>query len=70
LVQLLDAAAAADEIRADQDPYELMRAVASLCAGAGPKHPYDARRMTAILIAGLRSLASDGPGDPTVAHPV
>ncbi|WP_175041242.1 TetR/AcrR family transcriptional regulator [Nocardia terpenica] len=50
--QLLDAAATADEIRADQDPAELLRAVASLCAGAS--HRYDARRLVGILIAGLR----------------
>lgn len=52
--RLLHAAAAAGEIRPDQDPHELMRGVASLCAGAGSQYPYDARRLVAILIAGLR----------------
>ncbi|MEU2282948.1 TetR/AcrR family transcriptional regulator [Streptomyces sp. NPDC013178] len=52
--QLLDAAAVAGEIRADQDPYELMRGVASLCAGASTNLSYDARRLVGILISGLR----------------
>jgi len=52
--RLLEAAAATGEIRADQDPYELLRGVASLCAGAGTTHRYDARRLVGILIAGLR----------------
>jgi hypothetical protein len=52
--QLVEAAAATGEIRADQDPHELMRGVASLCAGAGSHQPYDARRLVSILIAGLR----------------
>jgi AcrR family transcriptional regulator len=51
-VQMLDAAVAAGQIRAGQDPYELMRGVASLCIGAG--HPrYDARRLVGLLVAGL-----------------
>ena len=52
--QLLAAAASAGEIRDDQDPHELMRAVASLCAGAGTNRRYDARRLVGILIDGLR----------------
>jgi AcrR family transcriptional regulator len=52
--QLLDAAAAAGEILPDTDAYELMRAVGSLCAGAGHDPRYDARRMVALVIAGLR----------------
>ena len=51
---LLDAAVAAGEIRAGQDPYELMRGVGSLCAGAGSNPRYDARRLVALLISGLR----------------
>ncbi len=52
---LLAAAAAVGEIRADQDPHELMRGVASLCAGAGGgAGTYDARRLVGILIGGLR----------------
>lgn len=54
--QLLSAAASTGDIRADQDPHELMRGVASLCAGASvdAHHYYDARRLVSILIAGLR----------------
>ena len=53
---LLHATASAGEIRADQDPHELLRGVASLCAGAsnGTHHYYDAHRLVSILIAGLR----------------
>ncbi|SCG44832.1 transcriptional regulator, TetR family [Micromonospora echinaurantiaca] len=52
--QLLDAAAAAGEIRPDLDAYELMRGVGNLCIGAGSNPRYDARRMVGLLIAGLR----------------
>ncbi|MGH3377348.1 MAG: TetR/AcrR family transcriptional regulator [Actinoallomurus sp.] len=52
--QLLDAAAASDEIRSDVDAYELMRAVGGLCASAGNNPRYDARRMVELLVAGLR----------------
>lgn len=51
---LLEAAVAAGEVRADVDPEDLLRAVASLCTSAyniGPEH---ARRMVALLIDGLR----------------
>ena len=52
--QLLDAAAAAGEIRPDVDAYELMLGVGNLCIGAGDNPRYDARRMVELLIAGLR----------------
>ena len=52
--ELLDAAADAGDIRADMDPYELMRGVGGLCAGAGRNPRYDARRLVEILVAGLR----------------
>ena len=52
--QLLDAAAAAGEIRPGIDAYGLMRAVGSLCVGADGDSRYDARRMVELLIAGLR----------------
>ena len=52
--QLLEAAAAAGEIRADVDAYELMRGVGNLCIGAENNVRYDARRMVGLLIAGLR----------------
>jgi AcrR family transcriptional regulator len=51
--QLLDAAADSGEIRSDLDAHELMRGVASLCAGAGNNSRYDARRLVELLIAGL-----------------
>lgn len=50
---MLDAAAAAGEIRPDVDAHELMRGVASLCVGAGGPR-YDTRRLVGFLIAGLR----------------
>ncbi|WP_188192003.1 TetR/AcrR family transcriptional regulator [Nonomuraea sp. SYSU D8015] len=52
--QLLEAAAAAGEIRSDMDAYELMRGVGNLCIGADHDPRYDARRMVELLIAGLR----------------
>ncbi|MGY4770008.1 TetR/AcrR family transcriptional regulator [Kribbella sp. CWNU-51] len=52
--KLLEAAAAAGEIRADVDAYELMRGVGNLCIGAENDVRYDARRMVGLLIAGLR----------------
>jgi AcrR family transcriptional regulator len=52
--QLLDAAAAAGEIRSDVKAYELMRGVGNLCIGANSDPRYDARRLTELLIAGLR----------------
>jgi AcrR family transcriptional regulator len=51
--QLLDAAAAAGEIRAgDLTAFELMFGVGNLCIGRDPR--YDARRLVGLLIAGLR----------------
>ncbi|MEV4348293.1 TetR/AcrR family transcriptional regulator [Actinoplanes sp. NPDC049596] len=52
---LLKAAASAGEIRGNQDAYELMRGVGSLCAGAGKNIRYDARHLVGLLVAGLRS---------------
>ncbi|MFG2867457.1 TetR/AcrR family transcriptional regulator [Streptomyces sp. NPDC048338] len=52
--QLLDAAAAAGEIRADLDAYHLMRGIGNLCIGTGGDSRYDARRLIAVLLAGLR----------------
>jgi AcrR family transcriptional regulator len=53
--QLLDAAAAAGEIRPDMDAYELLRGVGNLCIGADNNSRYDARHMVELLIVGLRS---------------
>jgi AcrR family transcriptional regulator len=51
---LLDATAAAGEIRPGTDAYELMLGVGNLCIGADSNPRYDARRMVALLISGLR----------------
>jgi AcrR family transcriptional regulator len=51
--QLLDAAAAAGEIRSDLDAYELMRGIGNLCAGGDNDARYDARRLVDLLVAGL-----------------
>ena len=51
--QLLDAAAAAGQIRPGMDAYELMRAVGNLCVGVDGDSRYDARRMVGLLISGL-----------------
>jgi AcrR family transcriptional regulator len=53
--QLLDAAAAAGEIRAEVDAYQLMRGIGNLCVGAENDPRYDARRLVALLLAGLKS---------------
>ncbi|RKT55094.1 TetR/AcrR family transcriptional regulator [Saccharothrix australiensis] len=52
--RLLDAAAESGEIRPDVQAYELMRGVGNLCIGADSDPRYDARRLVALLIAGLR----------------
>lgn len=52
--RLLEAAAAAGEIRSDMDPIELMRGVGNLCIGADTDPRYDARRLVGLLVAGLR----------------
>ena len=51
--QLLDAAAAAGEIRPDMDAFRLLRGIGNLCAGADGDPRYDARRLVHLLIAGL-----------------
>ncbi|KAB1146878.1 TetR/AcrR family transcriptional regulator [Streptomyces luteolifulvus] len=52
--QLLEAAAAAGEIRSDLEAYELMRGVGNLCIGEESDPRYDARRLVELLVAGLR----------------
>ncbi|MEU6378807.1 TetR/AcrR family transcriptional regulator [Streptomyces sp. NPDC046909] len=52
--ELLDAAAAAGEVRGDLEPYALMRGVGNLCIGADSDPRYDARRLVELLVAGLR----------------
>ncbi|MEV0503193.1 TetR/AcrR family transcriptional regulator [Streptomyces spectabilis] len=52
--ELLGAAAASGEIRSDLDAYQLMRGIGNLCVGADSDPRYDARRVVATLVAGLR----------------
>ncbi|RKN41227.1 TetR/AcrR family transcriptional regulator [Streptomyces hoynatensis] len=52
--RLLDAAARAGEIRSDVTAYELLLAVGNLCIGAEHNPRYEARRMVALLIEGMR----------------
>jgi AcrR family transcriptional regulator len=52
--QLLDAATASGEIRPDLNAYQLMRGIGNLCIGADSDPRYDARRLVALLVAGLR----------------
>ncbi|MEU0534316.1 TetR/AcrR family transcriptional regulator [Amycolatopsis tolypomycina] len=51
--ELLDAAIAAGEVRAEVAPLNLMRGVGNLCVGADDPS-YDARGMVKLLAAGLR----------------
>jgi AcrR family transcriptional regulator len=52
--RLLDAATAAGQIHSDLDAYQLMRGIGNLCIGADSDTRYDARRLVALLVAGLR----------------
>jgi AcrR family transcriptional regulator len=52
--QLLEASAAAGEIRPDMDALELLHGVGNLCIGMESNPHYDARRLVELLIAGLR----------------
>jgi len=52
--QLLDAAAAAGEIRPGMEALALLRGIGNLCVGADNDPRYDARRLVDLLIAGLR----------------
>lgn len=54
LSSLLDAAAAAGEVRPDVDPWDLLRAVANLCLATGDESEGHSQRMVALLIDGLR----------------
>ncbi|GAB2916262.1 TetR/AcrR family transcriptional regulator [Streptomyces mayteni] len=55
--QLLAAAAESGEIRSDVEALQLMRGVGNLCIGAADDPRYDARRLVALLVAGLRHTA-------------
>ena len=59
LSALLEAAVAAGEVRSDVPAVDLLNAVAHLCLpadGVGPDHP---RRMTDVLVRGLRRVGTD-----------
>jgi AcrR family transcriptional regulator len=58
--ELLAAAAAAGQIRADVGAYELLFGIGNLCVGVDGDSRYDARRMVGLLIAGLRQTHSAG----------
>nr|WP_216821137.1 TetR/AcrR family transcriptional regulator [Singulisphaera sp. GP187] len=51
---LLDAAAAAGKVRGGIEPYDVLRAIASLCTPGHDVGPDHARRMVELLIDGLR----------------
>lgn len=55
---LLDSAATAGELRADAEPGDLLRAVASLCMPSSAGDPAHARRLVALLVDGLRYRAA------------
>lgn len=55
---LLDAAAAAGEVRTDIEPYDLLRAVGNLCMSAKDDQTDYTRRMVMLLVDGLRYGAS------------
>ncbi|MEU5593345.1 TetR/AcrR family transcriptional regulator [Streptomyces sp. NPDC020298] len=50
---LLEAATASGEIHSEVTAFELMRGVGNLCIGADTDPRYDARRLVALLVAGL-----------------
>lgn len=54
LKTLLDVAAKAGEVRADIEPYDLLRAVGNLCMSAKNDQTDYARRMVTLLVDGLR----------------
>jgi AcrR family transcriptional regulator len=51
---LLEASTAGGQTGQDVSAYELMRGVGNLCIGADQDEQYDARRLVALLLAGLR----------------
>jgi AcrR family transcriptional regulator len=63
LASLVEAAAAAGQVRGDVDPSDLLQAVACLCLPAAD-NPDHTHRMVALLIDGLRYGASS-PANPT-----
>lgn len=71
LQTLLDAAAAAGEVRTDIDTYDLLRAVGNLCCmPAQDDQAGYARRMVALLVDGLRYTASPSVGKHSLPSPI
>ncbi len=64
LKTLLDAAAAANIVRAGIEADDLLRAVATLCRGPQDEEPVYARRMVELLLDGLRYGASTRTDTP------
>jgi AcrR family transcriptional regulator len=60
LASLLDAAAAAGEVRGDIQPYDLLRAIGNLSVAAGEGGAAHTRRMLDLMIDGLRYGAAAG----------
>ncbi|MGY5009677.1 TetR/AcrR family transcriptional regulator [Streptomyces sp. 900105755] len=56
--RLLDAATESGEVHTDLAAVELMRGVGNLCIGAESDPGYDARRLVALLVTGLRNTAA------------
>jgi AcrR family transcriptional regulator len=54
ITSLIEAAAAAGQIRRGVDPFGFLYAVGNLCAGDRGNPHYDARGMVHLLVAGLR----------------
>lgn len=61
LKALLDAAAAAGQVRGDVEPYDLLRAIGNLSTAAGNDGAAHSRRMLKLIVDGLRH----GAGRPT-----
>ncbi|WP_311766826.1 TetR/AcrR family transcriptional regulator [Streptomyces rhizosphaericus] len=63
LTQLLDAAAAAGEVRDDVSTHDLLYAIANLCMPVPGQGPEYNQRMVALLIDGLRAPRQGGSSD-------
>jgi AcrR family transcriptional regulator len=65
---LLEAAATAGQILPNIGAYELMRGVGNLCIGASFDSRYDARRLVALLVGGLRLQHDEAATSPREPH--
>jgi AcrR family transcriptional regulator len=68
LQALLDIAISSGDIRADVKPYDLLRAVASLCMPSSDGDPAHARRLVALLVDGLRYRATKDASSSDTGH--